>query len=64
MLVISTPLTHAEVEGIALDQGDILYVGTDGYLALEGDTAGPQFQVVKVYTMPDGQPGVKLQRIA
>lgn len=54
----------AEVAGIALDQGDILYVGTDGYLALEGDTTGPQFQVVKVYTMPDGQPGVKLQRIA
>lgn len=54
----------AEVAGIALDQGDILYVGADGYLALEGDTAGPQFQVVKVYTMPDGQPGVKLQRIA
>lgn len=54
----------AEVEGITLSVGDKLYVGEDGYLALEGDTDGPVFQVVKEYTMPDGQPGVKLQRIA
>lgn len=53
----------AEVEGIALEVGDKLGVGTDGYLAkdVEGNLV---FKVVKVYTMPDGQPGVKLQRIA
>lgn len=54
----------AEVEGIELSVGDKLYVGEDGYLAKSGDEQGPVFQVVKEYTMPDGQPGVKLQRIA
>lgn len=53
----------AEVEGIELAVGDKLGVGTDGYLAkdVEGNLV---FKVVKVYTMPDGQPGVKIQRIA
>ena len=55
---------EAEVAGITLDQGDKVYVGTDGYLTTEVNADGPVFQVVKVYTMPDGQPGVKLQRIA
>ena len=42
--------------------GDKLYVGTDGYLcATQAD--GPVFQVVKVYTLPDGQDAVKLMRI-
>lgn len=54
----------AEVAGIELVEGDKLYVGTNGYLALSGDEKGPVFQVAKVYTMPDGQPGVKLIRIA
>jgi len=57
----------AEVAGIELSVGDKLTVGTDGYLAKadkEGTVAGPVFKVVKEYTMPDGQPGVKLQRIA
>lgn len=59
----------AEVEGVTIPD-DIktspvyVYVGEDGYLTLT-ETEGPKFQVVKVYTMPDGlQPGVKLQRIA
>lgn len=43
--------------------GDQLRAGDDGYLAKAG-SHGPTFQVVKVYTMPDMQPGVKLQCIA
>lgn len=45
--------------------GDKLTPGTDGYLAKAGaDSADYVLKVVKVYTMPDGQQGVKLQRIA
>ena len=41
---------------------DVLSVGEDGYLAkVEGDM---KWQVVKVYTLGDGQPAVKLMRIA
>jgi len=56
----------AEVEGIALEVGDKVTVDTStGYLkAGEGEDGVPTFQVVKVYTMPDSQPGVKIQRIA
>ena len=43
--------------------GDELQPAEDGYLAKSG-VAGPKFVVVKVYTMPDNQPGVKLQCIA
>ena len=67
---IFTTNTVAET---TLALGDTLYVGDNGYLtktkkttaddnsAVSGDMA---WQVVKVYTMPDGQPGVKLMRIA
>lgn len=42
--------------------GDKLHIGEDGYLAkAEGAMT---WQVVKVYTMPDGQKGVKIMRIA
>lgn len=53
------------IAGPTLTVGDELYVGADGYLtATKPQTyAGPVFQVVKEYTMPDGQPGVKLMRI-
>jgi hypothetical protein len=62
---LGTDLTKDfDVEGISVEVGDKLYVGADGYLAASGDEKGPVFQVVKVYTMPDGQPGVKLMRIA
>jgi hypothetical protein len=49
-----------------LDAGDILVVGDDGILAkTAGANAGTmEWQVVKVYTMPDGQKGVKIMRIA
>jgi hypothetical protein len=56
---------NAEVEGIELTEGDKLTVGNDGYLK-KAVAADKEFiwKVVKVYTMPDGQPGVKIQRIA
>ena len=53
--------------------GDVLYVGAKGILckaaaeAVEGEFAGSgdmKWQVVKVYTMPDHQRGVKIMRIA
>lgn len=51
----------------SLSVGDKLKIGEDGYLTA-GEGAGgdndPIFVVVKVYTMPDLQPGVKVQRVA
>lgn len=46
--------------------GDVLVVGDDGILTkTAGANAGDmKWQVVKVYTMPDHQKGVKLMRIA
>lgn len=56
-------------EAGSLAKGDLLHVGADGYLtktgadsATGGDT-DPVFAVIKVYTTPDMQPGVKLQRV-
>jgi len=48
-----------------LKVGDLLTPGEDGYLKVgEGaDSLHPTMQVVKVYTMPDMQPGVKVMRI-
>lgn len=41
--------------------GTVLYIGDDGYLSLTpGRNTTYQFVITKVYTMPDGQPGVKL----
>lgn len=57
----------AEYAGIDLDLGDKLVVNaTDGFLKkTDGDVANADmvWQVVKVYTMPDGQPAVKVMRI-
>lgn len=50
----------------SLSVGDDLMVGEDGYLTAGTGAGGdddPQFKVVKVYTMPDLQPGVKVQRV-
>lgn len=45
-----------------LNVGDKLYVGDNGYLAkAAGKNTTFAFVVTKVYTMPDGQAGVKLQ---
>ena len=59
----------ADVIGMPLAVGDKLTVGTDGYLkaAATGEQASTNnliWKVIKVYTMPDGQPGVKIQRVA
>lgn len=55
----------AEYAGIDLEVGDKLKVSTGtGYLVKDNAVStGMIWQVVKVYTMPDGQPGVKIQRI-
>lgn len=62
---IFTTNTIAEEE---LELGDVLVVGDDGYLCLEanaGENAGDmQWQVVKVYTLPDRQQAVKIMRTA
>lgn len=49
----------------SLKVGDMLTPDTDGYLKVgEGaDALHPTMQVVKVYTMPDMQPGVKVMRV-
>ena len=51
--------------GNELEVGDKLKVNTStGYLVKDNAVStGMIWQVVKVYTMPDGQPGVKIQRI-
>ena len=54
--------TTNTVKAESLAVGDILTPGADGYLAV-GEGA-MKWQVVKVYTMPDGQKGVKIMRIA
>lgn len=58
----------AEYAGIALEVGDSLVVNaTNGFLnkATTSDVSSADmvWQVVKVYTMPDGQPAVKVMRI-
>ena len=55
----------AEYAGISLAVGDKLKVDTaTGYLVKDNAVStGMIWKVVKEYTMPDGQPGVKLQRI-
>lgn len=55
----TTNTVNAASESIAL--GSTLYIGDDGYLsATEGTNTVYQFEVVKVYTMPDGQEGIKV----
>lgn len=58
--------TTNTVNETSLEVGDELVVGDDGYLTkTAGSNAGDmKWMVVKVYTLPDGKPGVKLQRIA
>lgn len=52
----------AEYAGIDLNVGDEVSPNATGFLATDGDGT-VVFQVVKVYTMADGQPAVKLMRI-
>ena len=53
----------AEYTGIDVSEGDILSPGADGWLAPGAKTDTCAWEVVKIYTMADGQPAVKLMRI-
>ena len=55
----------AEYAGIDLEVGNKLTVSDSTVYLVKNNSAttGMIWQVVKVYTMPDGQPGVKIQRI-
>lgn len=56
--------TNMFAEGTELKVGDKLKVGAKGVLEV-GEAEGEHvFKVVKEYTMPDGQPAVKVQVIA
>ena len=48
------------------DWNNAMTVGADGYLKVTASPADGEMTwlVVKVYTMPDNQPAVKIQRIA
>ena len=48
----------------SVEVGDVLAPGAKGILNTAGDDATMKWQVVKVYTMPDYQKGVKIMRIA
>lgn len=52
----------AEYAGVDLNVNDVLKVNDEGFLATDG-TSDMEWKVVKVYTMADGQPAVKVQRI-
>ena len=52
----------AKLEGVELSVGDELSPNETGFLSKSGD-GSIVFQVVKEYTLPDGQPAVKLMRI-
>ena len=63
----------AETTGVDIEAGNYLQVGSTGFLevAKSSGTAvssisgltGMVWKVVKIYTMPDGQQGVKIQRV-
>lgn len=53
----------AEYAGIELEEGDEVSPDAKGFLVKDNGDTSIVFQVVKVYTMADGQPAVKLMRI-
>lgn len=56
----------AQYEGVSLSEKDLLKVdAATGYLVSGGDVATDDmvWEVVKIYTLADGQPAVKLMRI-
>jgi hypothetical protein len=54
--------TNMFADNTELEVGDDVTPGSDGILAA-GDDGDVVFRVVKEYTLPDGQPAVKLQCI-
>ena len=59
--------TNMVATGVEYAKGDVLKLkkSANNTLVLDktGTIAAPVFTVVKVYTMPDGQPGLKIQRV-
>ena len=55
----------AVYEGIEISAGDLLKVNNKGFLVTGGSTETDDmvWQVVKVYTLADGQPAVKIMRV-
>ena len=72
-IAVANTSDTVKVGTVSLAVGNYLQVGTNGFLSLvtgTGDaaattmpTTGMVWKVVKEYTMPDGQPGVKIQRV-
>ena len=61
-LEVANTSGSAEVEMSDVKVGDTLAPNAQGYLAAAAD-GEMLWKVVKVYSMPDGQPAVKVQRI-
>lgn len=66
----ATTTKDFDVAGITLDDSKVNQLAVDkttGYLVLadnaNADANGPIFEVAKIYTMADGQPGVKIIRV-
>lgn len=66
----ATTTRDFDVAGITLDDSKVNQLAVDkttGYLVLadntNADANGPIFEVAKIYTMADGQPGVKIIRV-
>jgi hypothetical protein len=59
--IMTTNTINAEPDSLAV--GVTLKVGADGLL-VAGEDDKMTWQVVKVYTLPDHQPAVKIMRIA
>ena len=53
----------AETSAFSVDIGDLLEVGSTGYLVKNNAATGMAFKVVAITTMPDEQDAVKLQRV-
>lgn len=53
----------ATYDGVELNVGDMLKVDEGTGFLVAGEDEKMQWQVVKVYTMPDGQPAVKIMRV-
>ena len=64
--IFTTNLVDPKEKEGTLAAGDKLVVGTGGILEYSASPAEGLmvWQVAKVYTMADGQPAVKIQRIA
>ena len=71
-IAVANTSNTATVGSTSLEVGNYLTIGSDGFLALattsgSASTTMPStgivWKVVKEYTMPDGQPGVKIQRV-